>query len=177
MIRDPCYSIPMTTTSEEHTIHRLFEFTLTLKAFYSIIEILGSVLVFLINRTYLVNTILSFTQDELSEDPKDWIAHYLITTANTFSISSQQFIAFYLLSHGVVKLFLIVGLFKKKLWAYPTSVVIFGMFIIYQLYRYSFMHSVWLLLLTLFDIIIILLTIHEYRYMKKYKLFKSLKRL
>lgn len=167
----------MKITKEEKKIYKVFEIGIFLKGIHAIFEIVGGILVFLINGTYVLNTVLSLTQEELSEDPKDIFAHYLITLSNNFSISTQHFVALYLLSHGVIKLFLIIALLKKKLWAYPTSIVIFGLFIIYQISRYFYTHSIWLLLFTLFDIMIIWLTIHEYRYMKKYKLFKSLKSL
>lgn len=161
----------MKVSLKESNIHFVFEVSILLKGFYAILEILGGFLVFFINGAYIINTVLLITQEELSEDPRDLFAHYLINASNNFSISSQHFIALYLLSHGIMKLFLIVGLLKKKLWAYPVSIVVFGLFIIYQIYRYFYTYSIWLLLLTIFDIIIIWLTMHEYKYMKKYHLF------
>ncbi|GAC1575862.1 MAG: hypothetical protein NVS3B5_07120 [Sphingomicrobium sp.] len=44
-----------------------------------------------------------------------------------------------------------------KLWAYPASLVVMGLFIIYQLYRFSYTHGVGLILLTVFDLIVIAL--------------------
>ena len=75
--------------------------------------------------------------------------------------------ALYLLSHGVIKLFVIIGLLQQKLWYYPTALVIFGLFIVYQLYRFSFTHSPWLLVLTVLDIIVMWLTWHEYSYLRR----------
>lgn len=160
----------MQIIKEEEKIHTIFEISLLLKGAHAIFEIVGGILVFLINGTYVLNTVLSLTQEELSEDPKDIFAHYLITLSNNFSISTQHFVALYLLSHGVIKLFLIIALLKKKHWAYPTSIVIFGLFIIYQISRYFYTHSIWLLLFTLFDIVIIWLTLHEYKYVKKHSI-------
>lgn len=163
----------MKITPEENKIHLTFEIGLLLKGFHAILEILGGALVFLTSRTYLINKILSFTQEELREDPKDLIAHYLINTSNNFSIDSQHFIALYLLVHGLIKLCLVIGLMREKLWAYPTSIVVFSLFIVYQLYRYTNTHSIWLLLFTVFDVALIWLTLHEYRYMKKNNLFSK----
>jgi FtsH-binding integral membrane protein len=42
------------------------------------------------------------TQDELIEDPRDFIATRLLAWAHGFSIETKNFYAFYLLSHGVV---------------------------------------------------------------------------
>jgi uncharacterized membrane protein len=70
------------------------------------------------------------------------------------------------LSHGVVKLWLIIGLLRQKLWYYPLAAAVFGLFIVYQLYRYSFTNSLWLLVLSAVDVAVIALTWHEYRYLR-----------
>jgi hypothetical protein len=53
------------------------------------------------------------------------------------------------LSHGVVKLWLIIGLLRQKLWYYPLAAAVFGLFIVYQ---YSFTNSLWLLVLSAVDV-------------------------
>lgn len=72
----------------------------------------------------------------------------------------------YLLGHGVLKLWLIVSLLRERLWYCPISMVVFGLFIAYQLYRYTFTYSIWLLLITALDIVILGLTWHEYRFLR-----------
>ena len=121
----------------------------------------------MINKTFLVLGAYFLTLGELGEDPHDLFSNYLLKTATNLSISTQHFVAFYLFSHGIVKLFVIIGLLRKKYWAYPASIAVFSGFIVYQLYRYSHTHSFWLLVFTVFDIIVIYLTIHEWRTSKK----------
>ena len=152
----------------EKYVHRLFEIVLALKGVHALIEIGSSIFIYFTNQQFISNLVLWITQEELSEDPRDFIAHYLIKSAENFSVTSQHFAAFYLLSHGIIKIVLVTELLKKRLWAYPASIVVFSLFIIYQIYRFSFTHSVWLILFTLLDIIVIILTVHEYRYMKKH---------
>ena len=62
----------------------------------------------------------------------------------------------------------VVGLLREKLWAYPACFVVFGAFIAYQLYRYSFTHDVGLILLSILDAFVILLAWHEYRLLRKH---------
>jgi uncharacterized membrane protein len=157
----------MTTLSEKKKIHSIFEISIILKGVHSIVEICGGILTLLISKTYLTNMVLAITQEEISEDPKDSIAHYLITASNNFSVGSQHFIALYLLLHGITKLVLVIGLQQKKMWAYPLSISVFGLFILYQLNRFYYNHSLWLVLLTLFDIALIWLTLQEYRFKKE----------
>ena len=151
----------------EKIIHRLFDISLILKGLHSIIEIVGGFAVLFISQQFIVNIVLSITQEELSDDPNDFFSNYLIHSAQNFSVSSQHFIAFYLLSHGIIKGFLVINLFKEKLWAYPLAMGVFTLFGVYQIYEFARHGSMWLLALTVLDIIVILLTWHEYRYMKK----------
>jgi uncharacterized membrane protein len=106
------------------------------------------------------------TREELLEDPRDFIANYLFQSAQHFSVSARNFTAVYLLSHGVIKLWLIIGLLRQRLGYYPVAISIFGLFIVYQLYRFSLTHSLWLLVITAVDVLVIGLTWHEYRYLR-----------
>ena len=155
--------------TEEKYLHLAFEITVIAKGIFALLETIGGVVIFFVSKAYLTSTILSITKEELSEDPDDLIARYLIHAAQHLSIGSQRFAAFYLFSHGIIKVALVWGLLREKLWAYPASMVVFGLFIFYQLARFRETHSVELLLLTFLDIIIILLTWHEYKYIKKYR--------
>jgi uncharacterized membrane protein len=105
------------------------------------------------------------TQTELTEDPRDFVANYLLHATQNLSVSSQHFAAFYLLSHGIIKLWLIIGLWRGKLAYYPAAIAVFGLFILYQMYRYSFTQS--LLLITVLDGVVIWLTWSEYRNLRR----------
>jgi uncharacterized membrane protein len=63
---------------------------------------------------------------------------------------------------------LVIGLLRNKLWAYPVSLVALGLFIVYQLYRFSYTHGIGLIILTIFDIIVIALIYHEYRLVRRH---------
>jgi len=80
----------------------------------------------------------------------------------------MNFYAFYLLSHGIVKVFLVIGLLRNKLWAYPVSLVVLGVFIVYQLYRFSYTHGFGLMVLTVFDVVVMGLIWHEYRLVRRH---------
>ena len=47
--------------------------------------------------------------------------------------------------------------------AYPVSLVAFAGFIVYQIHRFTFTHSPFLIVLTVFDLIVIVLVWHEWR--------------
>lgn len=152
---------------DEQNIHVAFEISLAFKAALSVLEIAAGIFAYFITKQFLVDLVLAVTRLELTEDPGDFVANYLLHAAQNLSISSQHFTAFYLLSHGVIKLWLIIGLWRKKLRYYPVAIVFFSLFIVYQVYRYSFTHSVGLLFLTALDAVVIGLTWLEYRHLQR----------
>lgn len=153
---------------QERQIHRIFEVSVLLKGAHAVIECLsGLALAFASNRAIL-DLVDRLTRGELLEDQHDLVASALLHFSRGFSAQSQHFYAFYLLSHGIVKLALVVGLLKQKLWAYPASLVVLGLFIAYQVYRYTYTQSVGLIVLTIFDLFVIVLVWHEYRLLRRH---------
>ncbi len=145
-----------------HIFHVSFEIALVLKALNGLIEIVGGVLLLFINSDSLNKIIVYLAQGELTEDPKDIIANTIIQLSRDFSESSLHFGIVYLLSHGVIKLILVALLWKRKLWAYPLSIIFMTFFIAYQTYRYTSNASPMMILLSLLDLIVIALTFIEY---------------
>jgi uncharacterized membrane protein len=148
-------------------IHIGFEIGLLMKGIDGLLEIIGSILLKFIDPVRMNRLVHFFTQGELSEDPKDFVANTLIRLASSFSIDTQSFGVFYLMTHGIVKCIIILLLWRRKLWAYPVSVISLVLFIVYQIYRYTITPSIWLILLSIFDLIMILLTYLEYQRMKQ----------
>ena len=153
---------------QERRVHQLFEGSILLKGAHAVIECVGGVVLALTSRTTIVATVARVTQEELHEDRADFVAGHLLAWAQHFSIATQHFYAFYLLSHGVVKLALVAGLLRRKLWAYPASLAVMALFIAYQVYRYTFTHSAGLIVLTLFDLLVVWLIWHEYRLLRRH---------
>ena len=153
---------------QERRIHQLFEVSVLLKGAHAVLECIGGLALGLTNNQTIRQLVARATQSELAEDKRDFVANHLLNWAQGFSIETQHFYAWYLLSHGVVKLALVAALLMRKLWAYPTAIVVFGLFIIYQLYRYTQTHGMGLLVLTGLDLIVVGLTWHEYRLMRRH---------
>ena len=103
------------------------------------------------------------TSNELSEDPRDYIATQLRTAAQHLSVNAELFLAIYLLAHGVVKGLLVYGLLRDDRWAFPWAIGVFSAFACYQMFRYVIDPSVWLIVLTVLDVLVILLTWAEWR--------------
>ena len=156
----------------ERRIHQTFEISILLKGAHALIECIGGLVLAFVSTSTIASVVNALTQEELIKDPKDFVAAHLLGLAQNFSVSTQHFYAFYLLIHGVTKLFLVVGLLRNKLWAYPVSLVVLGLFIVYQLYRFSYTHGVGLIVLTVFDIFVMGLIWHEYRLVRRHPMLR-----
>ena len=152
----------------EHRIHQIFQLSVLLKGAHALIECLGGIALALVSTNSIANFVNAITQDELIKDSNDFVATHLLTMAHNFSVQTQHFYAFYLLSHGIVKVALVVGLLREKLWAYPASLIVLTLFVLYQLYRFSYTHGLGLIVLTLFDIVVMGLIWHEYGLMRRH---------
>lgn len=143
---------------------RAFRIGLVLKGLDGLLETLGGILLLIIRPETINHWASVLTHDELSQDPHDFIANHVLRSAHNLTGASLAFGAAYLLSHGIVKLVLVFEVWRDHLWAYIGLIVVTILFIIYQIYRMSFVKfSIGLLLLTIFDFIIVYLTQEEYR--------------
>ena len=154
---------------DERRIHQVFVISVTLKGAHALIECLGGVILAIVGTGMIIAFVNSLTQEELVEDPNDLVATHLRTFARSLSVSDLHFYSLYLLSHGVIKLLLVVGLLKGKLWSYPASLIVLGLFIAYQVYRFSYTYSAVLIVLTAFDFFVVGLIWHEYRLTQKHR--------
>jgi uncharacterized membrane protein len=153
---------------QERRIHQIFAVSVSLKGLHALFEIVAGIALYLTSTETIVGWISSWSNREIAEERHDRIATHLLRFAQTFSVAQHDFYALYLLSHGIVKIVLVYGLLKEKLWAYPASFVVFGAFILYQLYRYSFTHDFGLIVLSIFDLFVIALAVHEYRLLRRH---------
>ena len=150
----------------ERYLRLAFYVSLWGKGAFALSEVIGGVAGFFVSTQLLRDFAVWVTRHEFAEDPHDVIANLFLNSIQNLTSGTLNFAAIYLLVHGVIKLWLIIGLLRRRLWYYPVAIVVFGLFIVYQLYRYSYTHSIWLLFITLLDLIVIGLTWHEYKYLK-----------
>ncbi len=109
-------------------VHIAFEVGIFFKGLDGVLEIVGGLLLFFVKPETISRIVIALTQHELSEGRNDIIASHLVQLARDFSASSQVFAGIYLLSHGVIKVFLVESLLRGRLLAYPTAIVFFALF-------------------------------------------------
>ena len=153
---------------QERRIHQVFQASILLKGAFAVIECLSGLALAVASPTGVRALVDRLAQARLIEGRGEFLASHLLAWAQTFSVQSQHFYAFYLLGHGAVKLAVVVGLLMGRLWAYPASLVVLTLFVAYQLYRFTYTHSPGLIVLTLFDLVVIALIWHEYQLIRRH---------
>jgi len=150
-------------------LHLSFALGLIAKGIDGALEIVGGILLFFVTPGQLHQIARLLTVHELSEDPHDLIANYVLQHSRHLSASAEIFGAVYLLGHGMVKVGLVIALLLRRRWAYPVAIVAFLVFLLYQLYRYTQTYAPELLALSLLDVFVIALACLEYKRLRALK--------
>lgn len=162
-------------TSTGHWFHprtlldRTFEIGIILKGLDGVVELIGAVLVGFVPAQTIMHIASKLTAKELAEDPNDFIAGHIVQYAHELAGKDKWFATLFLLSHGMIKIVLVVGLLRTLAWAYPFAFVTLGAFVTYQTWLIMHHFTIGMLLLTLFDLFIIWLTWREYQKHQKHR--------
>lgn len=148
---------------EHGFFHKLFEASLLAKGLFAALETLTGLGLLLTSNAAIQRLADWLTRNELIEDPQDWLASKVVALAGRFNADSQHFYALYLLSHGLIKLIIIIQLARRIRFAYPLGIAVFSVFVIYQLHRWTMTHAPMMLILSAFDVMVIWLTWREWR--------------
>ncbi|MGA2083316.1 MAG: DUF2127 domain-containing protein [Holophaga sp.] len=147
-------------------LHRTWNACILVKGIHSVFEIGCAAFVWLVKPETLGSWVRTVTKSELAEDPQDFVASWALQASGQYSFDVQHFVVFYLLIIGFTNMVLITLLWRRKLWSYPVMVGVLVLFIAYQAARWTRTHSMILILLSVFDLLMIWLTLKEYRRIK-----------
>ena len=148
---------------EQDWVDRLFVLGIIGKGLDALGEVIGGILLVVVRPTQISTFIRVLTQDELSEDPHEVLATWLTRFADRINVDTLTFGAVYLLAHGIVKAVLVIALLRNRLWAYPWMIAVLLTFIGYQVYRIIRSPTAGMVALTVFDLLVTVLTVIEYR--------------
>ena len=151
----------------EKDYHELFRIGILVKAVDGFIEACAGVFFYFIGYNAINAVLFSVFHEEIVESPRDAFWQFMINQWHSISLSSHSFWGLLFVVHGATKLLLSIALLKDKFWAYPTAAVVFTLFVGFEIYSLINRPSLFLLLITIFDAIVVGLILHEYRYIKK----------
>ena len=154
----------------EKEIYQLFTASILLKGAISLTEILVGIVVLFIP----VRVFISFGELVAQHyNSQEFLVHYLLSGIHMLTAISGIYIAVFLISRGAIKLGLIFALLKNKVWAYPWSLGILGLFVIYQTFEIIKLHSLGIVAITIFDLVVMYFIGKEYQIVKNFNVNKN----
>lgn len=153
------------TPQEEHVVHEFFLASVILKGLISVAEVVAGIAVLLIPP----QTIISLTLSLLNYLPVASIQAKLIQEVSVFTSGTALFIAFYLLSRGLIKVALVWAMLKRIVIAYPLSLGVLTLLVLYQLYQLvSFPFSLIVFAITIFDLVVMYFIYREWKIIERH---------
>jgi len=144
-------------------LDKTYEIGIIIKGIDGLLELIGGVLVLFLSPG-VINGVTGFlTQNELQEDPHNLIATHIARLGQHLASGHNIFAAAFLLTHGLVKVVLVVCLLLNKLWAYPWALGALGLFLVYQVYQLVTAPTFGMAFLSVLDIVIIYLVYREWQ--------------
>lgn len=104
------------------------------------------------------------TATELREDPHDLVAALIRHGTAGLDSNATFLAAAYLIVHGLVKLGIVATIIRGSRRLYPWAIAALGFFVLWQGYEFMRHPSIGLALLTVFDVLIVALTVREWRH-------------
>ena len=147
-------------------LHWLFEASLILKGLFAAAESLGGLGLLLTPNAAIITFVSWLTRHDLTQEPTADMALWVQHLTEIFPLQVQHFYAFYLLAHGAVKFTMVIMLARRILWAYPGAMVLLMGFVIYQVTEFITHGSYTFLVLSFFDLVMIVLVYREWNVLK-----------
>ncbi len=154
------------TPTEEHVVHEFFLVSVILKGLISLAEVIVGIAVLLIPP----QTIITLTLTLLNYLPIASVQAKLISEVSKYTSGTALFVSLYLLSRGLIKVGLVWGLLKGKLIAYPLSLGVLAILVLYQTYQIiTPPFSLVVFLITLFDLVVMYFVYREWKIVLRHK--------
>jgi len=144
----------------------MFDVAVVVKAINGALEIAGGSFLVL-KPGWIGSAAETLAASLLVQHPTSWIAQVIGRWGDGLTVDTERFASTYLIAHGIAKLFIAWGLIREKLWAFPTALVVFGVLILYQMYRVAHTHSLTLTLLIAIDAVVCYLIWREYGFRRE----------
>ena len=133
---------PITTGVSEgkvfSVLHKVFYLGLILKGLNALVELIGGSTLLFVSTATIQGWINQFFAPILGKNPQSFIGHSALDFASRITPGGQAFVAWYFLSHGVIKLGIVLCLLRGWFWAYPAAIIVFVGFMGFQTWELFF---------------------------------------
>ena len=143
-------------------LHRAYLAVILIKGFDGAVEALAGLIIAAAGPEWIYGWVIRLTAPELTGHHP--ALHAIRSGATRLEQSPHQFIIFYLLVHGLLKLGIVMALLRGGgRWVFPLAYAILAGFVAYMSWRLTIRWSDWLLGFALFDLLTLVLVLNEWR--------------
>jgi len=143
-------------------LHYAYLVAILIKGFDGAVEALAGLVIAVTGPERLYDWVIRLTAPELTGHHP--ALHAIRSGATRLVESSHQFVIFYLLVHGLLKLGIVMALLRGgNRWVFPLASLILTGFVVYMSWRLTIRWSDWLLGFALFDFLTLALVLNEWR--------------
>lgn len=147
-------------------LDKTYEVGIILKGIDGVLELIGAAALLFIPGHYFHAFSHWITELEAGSSHQGFISTHITRFGEELANGRHVFAILFLLTHGLVKVVLVVCLLRNKLWAYPFGLVALTLFLVYQLYEMAIRPTFGMGFLTVLDAIIIWLVWREWHQVK-----------
>ncbi|HKU18680.1 MAG TPA: DUF2127 domain-containing protein [Candidatus Saccharimonadales bacterium] len=144
-------------------LDKTYEIGIIIKGIDGSLELLGGLLLVLVPGSVFLRLARFLTQTELANDPHDFFATHILRYGAQLAAGRNVFAILFLLTHGAVKVGLVIALLRQKHWAYPWAIGALTLFLVYQLYLLVTKPTLFMAFLSVLDATIIWLVWREWQ--------------
>lgn len=145
---------------------KLFQVSMWWRIIYGILRVILGIAFLKLIGVQVSEFIRIIMSHELTQDVNDVVFNKIYFMFEKHDFTIGYFIAGYFIFWGSVDILLSLSLLHKVRIAYPISMGLISMFILYSTFRFSYTHSLVLLGIIGIDIIILYLIYREYKKLK-----------
>ncbi|MFT6676025.1 MAG: putative membrane protein [Sulfitobacter sp.] len=143
--------------------HRLFLATIVAKGILGIIQVLTAAILYMGLLEHLPSFAQWLVQNELAENPNDYIALKILQIAGTLPTVGYGFYVTYFAAHGLLHVAVVAALLSGARWANHAAVIVLLLFVVYQTVEWFSVGGYMLIVLTVIDLAVVYLTIREHQ--------------
>lgn len=148
----------------EKLTHRLFILTILAKGSLGLVQLATAAAIFLGFTDRLPSLAQLLVAAELAEDPNDFLAARIMSLVGALPETDLTFYTYYFAAHGILHVAIVAALLMGANWAYPSTIAVLGIFVIYQILEWSAVGGTMLIVLSVIDLLVIYLTLLEWRH-------------
>jgi len=147
-------------------LDKTYEIGIILKGIDGVLELLGAIGLLFIPLRFFRSFSQWITETEAGSSHHGFISTHISRFGEELAKGHHTFAVLFLLTHGLVKVVLVVCLLQNKRWAYPFGLVALTLFLAYQLYEMAIHPTFGMGFLTVLDAVIIWLVWREWQQVK-----------